>query len=115
LGSSSRTAKRLVRTLLACLAAAGAVGLGLGVPGVPGARADDVRIDLSTDQTRRVAIQLEALEAAGDRAGSTQAAQSADLILAADLSGSGVFDVAREGGRTTTSRPRASRPMSADA
>ncbi len=58
------------------------------------ARADDVRIDLQTDQTRRVSIQLEALEAAGDRAAATSGAQSADLILAADLAGSGVFDVA---------------------
>jgi len=61
----------------------------------PRARAqDDVRIDLSTDQTKRVSIQLEALAAAGDHAASTSAAQAADLVLAADLANSGVFDVA---------------------
>jgi len=71
-----------------------AVLLGSLLAGAPARADDDVRIDLSTDQTRRVAIQLEALEAAGDRNAASPAAQSADLILASDLAGSGVFDVA---------------------
>jgi TolB protein len=89
LGSSSRTADRLVRALACGLALLAAGGIA-----VPARAQDDVRIDLSTDQTKRVSIQLEALGAAGDHAASTSAAQAADLVLAADLANSGVFDVA---------------------
>src|SRR5882672_3731060 len=91
LGSSSMTAAGpSAAWVLACaLGLAGWLGAA-----APSAAADDVRIDLSTDQTKRVSIQLEALGAAGDRAASTAAAQAADLVLAADLANSGVFDVA---------------------
>lgn len=81
-------ADRLVRRALV------AAALLCALAPVPARAQDEVRIDLSTDQTKRVSVQLEALAAAGDRGPSSAAAQTADVVLAADLSGSGVFDVA---------------------
>ena len=63
----------------------------LGTPARAPAQ-DEVRIDLSTDTQKRIGLVLEALTAAGS---ARSLAVSADPILANDLSGSGLFDVAK--------------------
>ncbi len=54
-----------------------------------------MRIGISTDTQKRIGLVLEALTAAGDRTSGRGLAVSADPILANDLAGSGLFDVAK--------------------
>ncbi|MEP7028789.1 MAG: Tol-Pal system beta propeller repeat protein TolB [Candidatus Eisenbacteria bacterium] len=56
---------------------------------------DEVRIDLSTDTQKRIGLVLESLTAAGDRTAARVLSVQADPILANDLAGSGLFDVAK--------------------
>ena len=64
------------------------------VPAIVPARADDVRIDISTGEARRIRVQCEALAAQGSRNPPVTSVQ-ADEVLANDLDHSAVFAVTR--------------------
>jgi TolB protein len=80
-----KRAARIARVLLAACA--------LLVPAAP-ARGEDVRIDISTGQGRRVRIHCEPLETQGRRSPAVSSVE-ADEVLAADLDHSAVFTVTR--------------------
>jgi TolB protein len=85
-----RRAGRRTRLPLAGALAWFALAL-MGTPAEAPAQ-DEVRIDLSTDTQKRIGLVLEAISAAGS---ARPLAVQADPILANDLSGSGLFDVAK--------------------
>lgn len=92
MGSSTPISRRraFARILLAGLAA-GALALAPG-----GTRAqDEVRIDLDAGGDRKIAILVESIVPAGDRASARPKAVEADPVLANDLENSTVFTVAR--------------------
>src|SRR5439155_15136966 len=77
-------------------ARAGRVVLGVAVLACVaiGARGDDVRIDISSGQGKRIKLRCEALSAEGGR-GAGVSSVEADEVLANDLDHEGVFDVSR--------------------
>lgn len=80
-----RPPPRLLRSLVVALALLAVLGR---------ARGDDVRIDITTGQGRRIRIHCEALEAQGNRNAAVSSVQ-ADEVLASDLDHSAVFNVSR--------------------
>jgi TolB protein len=94
LGSSTRIARPRAGLRLAAVPSALAL-LALLFARADAPAQDEVRIDLSTDVQKRIGLVLEAFQAAGDRQSARATAVQADPILANDLAGSGLFDVAK--------------------